>query len=116
MAKKWLTNKKIVVVGSTTGLGLSAAQAFVEHGAKVIVVGRNPDSCLLAAIHLGQSAKALAADAAPRASNNDLIMDFAKPKQPSSSLGYQPTQRARWATTLKLKALCDGAKLVRATL
>ena len=64
MAEKWLTNKKIVVVGGTTGLGLSAAKAFVAHGAKVVVVGRNPDSCLLAEIHLGQSAKALSADAA----------------------------------------------------
>ena len=61
--QKWLSDKKIVVVGGTTGLGLSAAQAFVAQGAKVVVVGRNPESCLLAEVHLGNSAKAMAADA-----------------------------------------------------
>jgi NAD(P)-dependent dehydrogenase (short-subunit alcohol dehydrogenase family) len=60
---KWLEKKSIVVVGGTTGLGLSAAQAFVDHGANVVVVGRNPDSCLLAEIHLGKNTKAIAADA-----------------------------------------------------
>ena len=63
MQQKWLSDKKIVIVGGTTGLGLSAAQAFVEQGAKVVVVGRNPESCLLAEVHLGKSAKAVAADA-----------------------------------------------------
>lgn len=39
-----LENKSIVVVGGTTGLGLSAATAFLKGGAKVVVVGRNPES------------------------------------------------------------------------
>ena len=38
------TKNHIVVIGGTTGIGLSAAQAFVEHGAKVVVVGRNEES------------------------------------------------------------------------
>ncbi|MEY4538954.1 MAG: short-chain dehydrogenase/reductase, partial [Bacteroidota bacterium] len=41
----WLTSKKIVIIGGTTGLGLSAAKAFIENGARVIVVGRNLESC-----------------------------------------------------------------------
>ena len=35
-----LDNKTFVIVGGTTGLGLSAARAFVAAGAKVVVVGR----------------------------------------------------------------------------
>jgi Short-chain dehydrogenase involved in D-alanine esterification of lipoteichoic acid and wall teichoic acid (D-alanine transfer protein) len=34
-----LKNKNIVVIGGTTGIGLSAAKAFIEQGAKVIVAG-----------------------------------------------------------------------------
>ena len=44
----WLDKKKIVIIGGTTGMGLSAAQVFVREGAQVVVVGRNPDSCAAA--------------------------------------------------------------------
>ena len=44
MQDPWLQNKCIVVIGGTTGIGLSAAQAFIEHGARVVAVGRNPES------------------------------------------------------------------------
>jgi NAD(P)-dependent dehydrogenase (short-subunit alcohol dehydrogenase family) len=40
-----LTNKKIVIVGGTTGMGLAATQAFVANGAQVVAVGRDADSC-----------------------------------------------------------------------
>jgi NAD(P)-dependent dehydrogenase (short-subunit alcohol dehydrogenase family) len=68
----WLKDKKIVVIGGTTGLGLSAAEAFVAHGAQVVVVGRNPDSCQQAEAVLGAAGRALVGDAslpetAPRA-------------------------------------------------
>ncbi|MCU0448478.1 MAG: SDR family oxidoreductase [Bernardetiaceae bacterium] len=59
----WLEGKKIVVVGGTTGLGLSAAQAFVAHGAQVVVVGRKPESCQAALEILGPAARALSGDA-----------------------------------------------------
>jgi NAD(P)-dependent dehydrogenase (short-subunit alcohol dehydrogenase family) len=59
----WLKDKKIVVIGGTTGLGLSAAQAFVAHGAQVVVVGRNPDSCAQAEAVLGPAGRAIAGDA-----------------------------------------------------
>jgi len=39
-----LKNKNIVIIGGTTGIGLSAAKAFVANGANVVVVGRNEDS------------------------------------------------------------------------
>ena len=51
-------------MGGTTGLGLSAAQAFVTQGANVVVVGRNPDSCLQAETLLGKiNSTALQGDA-----------------------------------------------------
>lgn len=58
-----LRNKKIVIIGGTTGLGLSAAKAFVKSGAKVVVVGRNPESCVAAEIELGENARAMSGDA-----------------------------------------------------
>ena len=42
MAKGWLINKRIVIIGGTDGLGLSAALACIEEGASVIAVGNNP--------------------------------------------------------------------------
>ncbi len=58
-----LANKVVVVIGGTTGIGFSAAKAFVEASAKVIVVGRDPDHVKAAQKSLGESAKALAGDA-----------------------------------------------------
>jgi len=59
-----LENKNIVIIGGTTGLGLSAAKAFIANGAKVVVVGRSADSAEAAKKILGSNATALAADAA----------------------------------------------------
>lgn len=59
-----LENKNIVIIGGTTGLGLSAAKAFIANGAKVVVVGRSADSAEAAKKLLGSHAMSLAADAA----------------------------------------------------
>jgi NAD(P)-dependent dehydrogenase (short-subunit alcohol dehydrogenase family) len=59
-----LANKNIVIIGGTTGIGLSAAKAFIANGAKIIVVGRNADSAEAAKKELGKNAMALSADAA----------------------------------------------------
>src|SRR5436190_19598143 len=37
-----LTNKRCLIVGGTSGLGLSAAAHFLEEGAKVVIAGRSP--------------------------------------------------------------------------
>src|SRR5438093_10021997 len=58
-----LANKVLVVMGGTTGIGYSAAKAFVEAGAKVVVVGRNKDNAKAAQKALGKSALALVGDA-----------------------------------------------------
>jgi NAD(P)-dependent dehydrogenase (short-subunit alcohol dehydrogenase family) len=41
MSKEWLLNKRIVIVGGTDGIGLSAALACINEGAEVIAVGLN---------------------------------------------------------------------------
>lgn len=58
-----LANKNLVIIGGTTGLGLSAARAFLHNGARVIVVGRNEESADAALKLLGQQALAITADA-----------------------------------------------------
>jgi NAD(P)-dependent dehydrogenase (short-subunit alcohol dehydrogenase family) len=67
-----LASKSLVVIGGTTGLGLSAARAFIAAGARVVVVGRKAESVDAAARELGENARALSGDAcdpatAPRA-------------------------------------------------
>jgi len=49
MREGWLQNKSIVIIGGTTGIGLSAAQAFIREGANVVAIGRNPASAEKAA-------------------------------------------------------------------
>lgn len=44
MQNGWLKDKSIVVIGGTTGIGLSAAQAFIREGANVVAIGRNAGS------------------------------------------------------------------------
>ena len=59
-----LKNKNIVIIGGTTGLGFSAANAFVENGANIVVVGRNTESVTAAKKILGSNAEAISSDAA----------------------------------------------------
>jgi NAD(P)-dependent dehydrogenase (short-subunit alcohol dehydrogenase family) len=58
-----LANKVIVIVGGTTGLGLSAAHACVNAGASVVIVGRDPANAQAAVAALGQNADLLIGDA-----------------------------------------------------
>lgn len=59
MADQPLSGKILVVVGGTTGLGLSAARAFLTAGARgVVVTGRNPQSGEEAVAALGAAAVA----------------------------------------------------------
>jgi NAD(P)-dependent dehydrogenase (short-subunit alcohol dehydrogenase family) len=59
-----LDSRVIVIIGGTTGLGYSAAQACLVSGAAgVVVTGRNPESADAAQASLGPRAAALAGDA-----------------------------------------------------
>src|SRR5262245_25858158 len=64
MVQGALAQKVVLVVGGTTGLGLAGAQACVAAGARVVVVGRKPESCEAAAATLGAAARAVPGDAA----------------------------------------------------
>jgi NAD(P)-dependent dehydrogenase (short-subunit alcohol dehydrogenase family) len=58
-----LRDKVLVVVGGTSGLGISAARAFVAAGARVVVLGRDPGKCQDAGRELASAAVALTGDA-----------------------------------------------------
>jgi NAD(P)-dependent dehydrogenase (short-subunit alcohol dehydrogenase family) len=58
-----LADKVVVIIGGTTGLGLSGAAACVRAGAKVIIVGRDADHARQAESDLGDASRSLAGDA-----------------------------------------------------
>jgi NAD(P)-dependent dehydrogenase (short-subunit alcohol dehydrogenase family) len=58
-----LHQKSIVIIGGTTGIGLSAAKAFTREGANVVLVGRNTESCHQAKELLGNVASIYSGDA-----------------------------------------------------
>jgi NAD(P)-dependent dehydrogenase (short-subunit alcohol dehydrogenase family) len=68
-----LSNKKIVIIGGTTGLGLSAAKAFVAQGAKIICVGRKPESVATAQDIIGINGLATIGDATDPATASNAI-------------------------------------------
>ncbi len=64
MSSAPLAGQALVVIGGTTGLGLSAARAFIAAGASgVVITGRNPESCAAAVATLGERATAVIGDA-----------------------------------------------------
>jgi len=52
-----------VVVGGTTGLGLSAARALAGEAARVVIIGRNSENASRAATELGEAGIAVVGDA-----------------------------------------------------
>ena len=58
-----LSGKRIVIIGGTTGIGLSAARAFIAEGAKVVSVGRDAGDAQNARSILGNSAVVMEGDA-----------------------------------------------------
>jgi NAD(P)-dependent dehydrogenase (short-subunit alcohol dehydrogenase family) len=62
-SRKRLAGKVIVVIGGTSGLGLSAATAFAAEGARLVVVGRDPAKVTVARKKIGRGVLGLAGDA-----------------------------------------------------
>jgi NAD(P)-dependent dehydrogenase (short-subunit alcohol dehydrogenase family) len=58
-----LIGKVLVVIGGTSGLGLSAAKAFAREGARLVLVGRDAEKVRSVERELGPVATGLAADA-----------------------------------------------------
>lgn len=73
MKNGWLADKKIVIVGGTTGMGLSAAKEFVKEGAKITVVGRSELQCNEALSAIGEHCIAYCGDATDPATATNAI-------------------------------------------
>lgn len=73
-----LSSKVAVITGGNSGIGLATAQAFIQEGAKVVVVGRNQQALDEAVQTLGEKAIAMQADVANLA---DLDRLYAKVKE-----------------------------------
>lgn len=58
-----LNGRGIVLIGGTTGIGLSAATAFIREGGRVVSIGRDLDSVNHAREVLGPQAHVFSADA-----------------------------------------------------
>lgn len=63
MAESWLKGKRLVIMGGTSGMGLSAALACIREGANVVVTGRNEDTASAALGQLKENGKVAIADA-----------------------------------------------------
>ena len=75
-----LQNKALVIIGGTTGLGLSAAKAFVKNGARVVLVGRNAEKGQAAIKEIGKNSIVIIGDAIdPNTANlaiNECLIEF----------------------------------------
>jgi NAD(P)-dependent dehydrogenase (short-subunit alcohol dehydrogenase family) len=58
-----LEGKSIVIIGGTSGIGLSAARAMQSEGARLVVVGKGADTCTEAGKVLADGANVIEADA-----------------------------------------------------
>lgn len=58
-----LKKKNIVIIGGTTGMGLSAAKAIIAQGANVVVVSRNENNVRAAEYALGKQCRGYTGDA-----------------------------------------------------
>jgi NAD(P)-dependent dehydrogenase (short-subunit alcohol dehydrogenase family) len=63
MAENRLTGKRLVIIGGTSGMGLSAAIACINEGAHVVVTGRNHETAASAKGQLKENGKVVIADA-----------------------------------------------------
>lgn len=58
-----LEEKKIVIIGGTGGIGLSAARAFLHRGARIVAVGLDKEGCRQAREELSDHAVVIQGDA-----------------------------------------------------
>lgn len=72
-----LEHKNIVIIGGTSGMGLSAARAFINHGARVAVVGPTETGVQEAREELGDRGLALVGDACQEGTASEAIRQCA---------------------------------------
>jgi NAD(P)-dependent dehydrogenase (short-subunit alcohol dehydrogenase family) len=56
------SGKNVVVIGGNSGIGLAAARAFAQQGARVVITGRVPQTLHSAAQEIGHDAIAIRSD------------------------------------------------------
>lgn len=68
-----LAGKVALVTGASSGIGLASARLFQQHGARLAITGRDPDSLAQAGAALGGEALVLRSDAASLADIADAM-------------------------------------------
>lgn len=58
-----LLNKRTLITGGTTGIGLETAKQFLAEGARVAITGNNPETLSQAQIELGKEVLVIKSDA-----------------------------------------------------
>ena len=72
-----LKEKRALITGGTTGIGLETARQFIEEGARVVITGTNPKTLDEAQKTLGKDAKVIASDAGNVAAQSKLAQQIA---------------------------------------
>lgn len=73
-----LDRKIALIAGGTAAIGLAAARAFRDEGARVTVTGRNPASVTQARTALGVGVDVVSSDSASYQDTKDLFADLAR--------------------------------------
>ena len=73
-----LHDKRALITGGTSGIGLETARMFLAEGARVFITGRTNESVAAAARELGSDVFALASDAGEPASQKELAAQVAQ--------------------------------------
>ncbi|HTI00351.1 MAG TPA: SDR family NAD(P)-dependent oxidoreductase, partial [Acidisoma sp.] len=68
-----MQNKRVVILGGTSGIGFSVAEAVAAAGGQPVVVSRRPESVEAALATLGNGAEGMTADLSSEAAIADLF-------------------------------------------
>jgi len=73
-----LKNKRALITGGTTGIGLETARHFIREGARVAVTGRNPATLDAARHELGETAFIISSDASDASAQKSIAATLQK--------------------------------------
>jgi len=68
-----LSGKTALITGGNSGIGLAAARLFLDHGARVAITGRDPETLVQTRESLGQDVLAVQSDAGKLADIDELM-------------------------------------------